>query len=146
MIAEAFVDTNILVCLYDNSSPEKQHKALTLVDELVHTHSGVISSQVLDEFFYAVTRTIPDPLTPREASKRINSFLNSWRVVGVTPHMVREAARGVAEFQIGIWDAQIWATAKLSQIPVVISDRFVAGKTLEGVQFLNPFRKDFRWS
>lgn len=145
MIAEAFVDTNILVYLYDSSSAEKQRKAMQLINDLADARAGVISSQVLDEFFLTVTQKIPLPLTPREASRRINSFLNSWRVVGVTPHMVREAARGVVEHKMSIWDAQIWATAKLTQIPVILSEDFVSGRTLEGVQFINPFLNNFHW-
>ncbi len=146
MFAEAFVDTNILVCLYDNSSPEKQRMALALVDELAHTRTGVVSSQVLDELFFAITQKIPRPLTARDASKRIHSFLNSWQVLGVTPHMVGEATRGVIEHKMNIWDAQIWATAKLSQIQVVLSDSFSTGVSVEGVLFLNPFQKGFHWS
>lgn len=145
MFAEAFVDTHILVYLYDSSSPQKQRRALELVDQLAHTRSGVISSQVLDEFFVAVTEKIPKPLTLREASRRVHSLLNSLRVVGLTPYMVREAIRGSAEYRMGLWDAQIWATAKLSQIPVVFSDNF-SSRSLEGVQFINPFKGDFRWS
>ncbi|MBZ5553059.1 MAG: PIN domain-containing protein [Acidobacteriia bacterium] len=146
MNVEAFVDTDILVSLYDAASPEKQRKALALADELVRARTGVISSQVLDEFFVAVTRKISRPLSPREALRRIQSLLNSWRVVGVTPPMVREAARGVVEHKMKLWDAQIWATAKLSEIPVVFSENFPSGRSLEGVQFLNPFLKDFHWS
>ncbi|MFI5176671.1 MAG: PIN domain-containing protein [Terriglobia bacterium] len=145
MNAEAFVDTDILVRLYDASSPEKQRRALALADDLARTRTGVISSQVLDEFFVAVTGRISRPLSPREASRRIQTFLNSWRVVGVTPHMVREAARGVVEHKLKLWDAQIWATAKLSEIPLVFSENFSSGRSLEGVQFINPFLKDFHW-
>ncbi len=145
MIAEAFVDTQILVSLYDNSIPEKQQKALVLLDDLANTRAGVLSSQVLDELFFCLTRRIAHPLTPREASKRVDSFLKSWRVVGVTPHMAREAVRGVIEYKMNIWDAQIWATAKLSQIPTVLTESFSSRHTLEGVSFLNPFDRDFRW-
>ncbi len=37
------------------------------------------------------------------------------------------------------WDAQIWATAKLNQIPVVLSQGFASGSVIEGVLFENPF-------
>jgi len=145
MTAEALVDTNVLVCLYDDGSPQKQQKARALLDELAHTRAGVLSAQVLDEFFCAVTSKIAHPLTAREALRRIEVLLNSWRVVGVTPHMVREAARGVAEHHLDLWDAQIWATAKLSQVPIVFSQSFPSGLSLEGVKFLNPFEKGFVW-
>jgi predicted nucleic acid-binding protein len=38
------------------------------------------------------------------------------------------------------WDAQIWATAKLNQIPQVLSEDFQHGRAVEGVEFVNPFK------
>lgn len=145
MIAEAFIDTNVLICLYDNTSPQKQEKAVTLLDELAHTRAGVLSAQVLDEFYCVVTKKMTPPMTAREAFQRVERLLSCWRVVGVTPHMVREAARGAVEHHLDLWDAQIWATAKLSQVSIVFTQSFPSGLSLEGVKFLNPFEKDFVW-
>jgi len=44
---------------------------------------------------------------------------------------------------LAYYDAQIWAAARLNQIPVVFSEDFNSGSTLEGVQFVNPFASDF---
>jgi predicted nucleic acid-binding protein len=41
------------------------------------------------------------------------------------------------------WDAQIWASARLSQIPVVLSEDFGDGVIIEGVRFVNPLGPDF---
>ena len=41
-------------------------------------------------------------------------------------------------------NAQIWASAKLNQISLVLSEDFNVGGTIEGVQFVNPFVGDFR--
>jgi predicted nucleic acid-binding protein len=40
-------------------------------------------------------------------------------------------------------DAQIWASAQLNQIPVIFSEDFQDGQILEGVRFVNPFKKGF---
>jgi predicted nucleic acid-binding protein len=40
------------------------------------------------------------------------------------------------------WDAQIWATAKLNQIPRVLSEDFSHGCRVESVEFVNPFIVD----
>jgi len=50
-----------------------------------------------------------------------------------------EAARGVKEHRFSYWDAQIWAAAKLNQVPVIFSEDFASGSTVEGVTFVNPF-------
>lgn len=43
----------------------------------------------------------------------------------------------------GLLDAQIWAAARLKQVPYVLSEDFSADATLEGVTFLNPFGPEF---
>ena len=54
-----------------------------------------------------------------------------------------EAARGVRDHNLSFWEAQIWATAKLNQIPVVLSQDFTSGSVVEGVRFLDPFAAYF---
>jgi len=143
MIDERFVDTNVLVYAYDRSEPHKQRQALTLIDELVTSGAGVISAQVLSEFFVTVTRKLPAPLSPSEAYTRIEHFLQFWRVLDLTGMIVLEAGRGVREYQLNFWDAQIWAAARLHQIPIVFTEDFNSGQVIEGVRFINPFVKDF---
>jgi predicted nucleic acid-binding protein len=63
MKASVFVDTNVLVYAYDRSEPEKQGQALEVLDGLATTRTGVISTQVLAEFFITVTQKIPAPLS-----------------------------------------------------------------------------------
>jgi predicted nucleic acid-binding protein len=41
------------------------------------------------------------------------------------------------------WDALVWATARLNQISVVLSEDFQEGRILEGVRFMNPFGAGF---
>jgi predicted nucleic acid-binding protein len=47
------------------------------------------------------------------------------------------------DYQLAYWDAQIWATAKLNQIPTILSEDFQHKRRIEGVEFRNPFRGDF---
>ena len=41
------------------------------------------------------------------------------------------------------YDAQIWATARLNQVPIIFSEDYNVSPTLEGVQFVNPFAPEF---
>jgi len=136
------IDTNVLVYAYDRSEPDKQRRVLELLDRLV-LGGGVLSTQVLGEFFVTVTRKIPAPLSAHEGYERIQNYARAWTVLSVTPLIVLEAARGVREHQLSYWDAQIWATARLNQIPVILSEDLPHGTTLEGVRFLNPFAEGF---
>jgi predicted nucleic acid-binding protein len=144
MNGRAFVDTNVLVYAYDRSEPEKQRLALEILDRLAMSGSGMLSTQVLSEFFVAVTRKIAAPLSVDEAFDRVRSYLRAWAVVDVTAMIVLEATRGVREHQFSYWDAQIWAAARLNQIPTVISEDFNVGAVTEGVRFVNPFAVGFR--
>lgn len=143
MTATFFVDTNILVYIYDRSEPAKQKVAETLYDRLTLSGLGVISTQVLVEFFNATTRRLAQPLPPEAAYRRLENYQRSWNVVNMTPPIVLEAVRGVIDHQLSFWDALIWATAKLNQIPVILSEDFRSGASLEGVRFINPLSDDF---
>lgn len=143
MSDRVLVDTNVLVYAYDRSEPEKQRRALEVLDRLAISGMGVISTQVLSEFFVAVTSKIAAPLSTAEAYDRVKNYLQSWTVLDLTGMIVLEAARGARDHQFNFWDAQIWATARLNQIPVVFSEDFNAGQMTEGVRFVNPFAEDF---
>mgnify|MGYP001044479379 CR=1 FL=1 len=144
MSDRVFVDTNVLVYAYDRSEPEKQRQALEVLDRLVMAGAGVISTQVLAEFFVAVTGKIAAPLSVEDGYERIKNYLRAWTVVDLTGLIVLEAARGVREHHFNFWDAQVWATARLNQISVVFSEDFNVDTVVEGVRFMNPFAKGFR--
>jgi len=105
---------------------------------------GVLSSQVLAEFFVNATRKLHPPLTIEEAHDRIQSYLLAWEILDITGPIVLEAVRGARTYQVAYWDAQIWATTRLNQIPVVFSENFGSGTVIEGVRIVNPFDADFR--
>jgi predicted nucleic acid-binding protein len=69
-------------------------------------------------------------------------FAEIFSVLPLTPSIVLEALGGVRDHSMSYYDAQIWAAAKLAQIPVVLSEDFPTGATIEGVQFVNPFALD----
>lgn len=82
-------------------------------------------------------------MPPEEAYRRLELYERAWNVVAITPPIVLEAARGAVAHQLNFWDALIWATAKLNQIPVILSEDFRSGASLEGVRFINPLSDDF---
>lgn len=66
-------DTNMLVYVYDRSEPEKQARALKVLDTLVKTGAGVLSVQILAEFYTVVTKKLTAPLTVQECYTRVNN-------------------------------------------------------------------------
>ncbi len=137
------VDTNVLVYAYDPSDGQKRERAITVLDRLRSEHRGALTVQVLGEFFNTVTRKVPSPLTAAEAERSLTNYVRSWLVYNLTAPIVLEAVRGVQRFRFSYWDGLIWATAKLNQVPNVLSEDFSDGQVLEGVRFLNPFTETF---
>jgi len=145
MTAKVMLDTNVLVYAYDRSGDAKQEIAFRLLERLAGSGAGVISTQLLAEFFVTVTRKITLPLTLEQASARVRHFCRLWPVLGLNEMVIIEAIRGVREYRFSYWDAQVWATARLNQIGVVLSEDFPADSDVEGVRFFNPFHPGFDW-
>ena len=78
-----------------------------------------------------------------EGTKQVEQLIRAWPVLDLTPMIVLEGARGVRDYQLAYWNAQIWATAKLNQIPTLFSEDFKSGSVVEGVRFIDPFQAEF---
>ena len=143
MADKIMVDTNVLLYAYDRGEPVKQPQAEAVLDSLATLRLGVLTPQVLAEFFVNATRKLEPPLTTEEAYDRIQNYLLAWEVLDVRGAIVLEAVRGVRTHKMAYWDAQIWASARLHQIAVIFSEDFNVGAVVEGVRFVNPFADGF---
>jgi len=137
------IDTNLLIYLYDPNQPEKQKQSERVLEQLELNRSGRLSVQALAEFFSVATRKLSPSLTPAQALDQVTLFTRLWPVYDLTPMIVMEAGRGVRDHKLSYYDAQVWATARLNQVPVVFSEDFHDGSILEGVRFVNPFSLKF---
>ena len=137
------IDTNLLIYLYDPNQPEKQKQSERVLEQLELNRSGRLSVQALAEFFSVATRKLSPSLTPAQALDQVTLFTRLWPVYDLTPMIVMEAGRGVRDHKLSYYDAQVWATARLNQVPVVFSEDFDDGSILEGVRFVNPFSPKF---
>lgn len=138
-MAPALIDTNILVYAHDPNQPKEAARAIETLDHMQSTQSGWLSAQCLAEFFVVVTRG-KDPLLPIErALRQVDLLSRAFRVLDITSMIMLEAARGVRVHRFSYWDSQIWAAARLNQIPVVLTEDFQDGASIEGVRFVDPF-------
>ncbi|MBW1702328.1 MAG: PIN domain-containing protein [Deltaproteobacteria bacterium] len=143
MADKIMVDTNVLLYAYDRGEPVKQPQALAVLDNLTKLHLGILTPQVLAEFFVNATRKLEPPLTVEEAYERIENYLLAWEILDLTGSIVLEAVRGVHTYKMAYWDAQIWASARLHQVNVIFSEDFNTGAVIEGIRFVNPFARGF---
>ncbi len=135
------LDTNLLVYPYDARDETKQARARSLLERLALDDSAGLSSQGLAEFSNVGLKKLG--LTPSFTVRQVERYAQLFQVIPLTPAVVLEAVRGVGEHTMSYYDAQVWGAAKLNQIPVVLSEDFPNGATVEGVTFINPLEADF---
>ncbi len=136
----AFVDTNVLVYAFDLSEATKRGIADVLLLELLAGERLVLSAQVLNEFYWTVTRpNRVSPLTHEDAMKKVADFAADAQVVPIDAALCLTAIEAVGKYRLAFWDALIWAAAKTAGCPTIYSEDFQNGQTLEGVTFVNPF-------
>lgn len=140
------LDTNLLVYCFDDREPEKQERAIDVLDRVGRGPSGGLPVQVLAEFANVMLYKMEPPLSPEEVYEQIQLYKDVFPAYALTPAVSLEAIRGVRDHRFSYFDAQIWATAKLNQIPIVLSEDFPVGATVEGVTFENPIDADFNLS
>ncbi|HQF70673.1 MAG TPA: PIN domain-containing protein [Promineifilum sp.] len=143
-MATILIDTNVLVYLFDTHNLDKLARARAVLKGLESQGEGCLSVQCLAEFVNASTTRLRPRLTPAQALMEVELFQRTWPVFNLTPLIVIQAARAVRDYQLAYYDAQIWATARLNGVAIVLSEDFQSGRTVEGVQFINPFADDFR--
>ena len=132
-----FVDTNVLVYLFDADAPAKQARAR----ELLHEEKDrlVVSVQVLGEFYVTVTRKLADPLTPEAAAQAVDELCR-FQVRAVHPGLVRAAVRRSQFSSTSYWDALIVETALDAGADVLFTEDLQDGQEIDGLRVVNPFR------
>ena len=143
------VDTNILVYLADEATGARNDRASDVVLPLLHVGRAAITGQIIGEFFHATTlarRGRRALLSKERASHWCVEFLDTCHYLETTSLMVLEALRGATEYQMQIFDALIWATAKLGGIRTVLTEDLPGRTNIEGVHYLNPFAPGFSLS
>ena len=143
MTSSYLLDTNLLVYCFDDREPKKQERALELLDRVGRGPSAALPAQVLAEFANVMLYKMEPPLPPEEVYEQIQLYKKVFPTYPLTPAVSLEAVRAVREHSFRYFDAQIWATAKLNQVPVVLGEDFPVGATIEGVSFENPLADEF---
>jgi len=137
-MAAEFVDTNILVYAYDRTAGSKFDRSRDLMEKLWNSGEGVISTQVLEEFYVTVTAKIPQPLKPREARQIVSDF-STWTVAVLEVSDILAASETAERYRLSFWDGLILAAAHKEQALTLWSEDFNDGQTYGEVTIRNPF-------
>src|SRR5579863_6123338 len=134
---KTFIDTNVLIYAHDVDAKAKHHVAKSVLRGLWSQRTGVLSMQVLQEFYLNVTRKIATPL-PKDAARQIVNTYSIW-CIETTPVEIAHAFRIEDESQIGFWDSLIVAAAAKSGAARVLSEDLNAQQMIAGLRVENPF-------
>ncbi len=133
-----FVDTNVLVYLFDADAPAKQVRARETIADLVRRKALVLSSQVLGELFVTLTRKLAEPLTADEAG-RVVADLSDFPVVALDAALVSRAVELSAREQLSYWDAQIVVAATAAGATTLYTEDLQPGRRFGSVTVVDPF-------
>lgn len=134
---KTFVDSNILIYAHDIDAGAKRQRAAAVLESLWESNLGVLSPQVLQEFYVNVTRKIARPL-PRKSARAVVDAYAIW-CMDATPGELTTAFRIEDEARIGFWDALIVASAIKAGAKRILSEDLSAGQHMAGVRIENPF-------
>jgi len=138
MNGDTFVDTNILIYAHDLDAGERRVQAAALLRELWHEGRGIISTQVLQEFYVNVTVKIPQPLAPQAARDLLRVY-GAWQVEINDVETVILATEIQERSRISFWDAMIVAAACRGGAVTLLSEDLNHGQVIEGIRVTNPF-------
>ena len=134
-----FVDTNVLVYAYDASEAIKQPRAEGVLEELWEAGTGVISTQILEEFYVVSTTKLKQGMSPDEARDIVHLY-SAWTVVLIEPSLILTASRLHEQRRLSFWDALVVEAARAAGAGRLLTEDLHDGDDIDGVRVENPFR------
>jgi predicted nucleic acid-binding protein len=136
MSVRSFIDTNILIYADASDEPDKQAQAITVIREHRLARTGVISTQVLQEFIATAIRKLA---LPPELIRERAAFYSGFEVISASVSLIMAALDLRGLHQLSLWDAMIIQAAREASCAVLLSEDLQTDATLSGVRIVNPF-------
>lgn len=135
-----FVDTNVLIYAHDVDAGRRHEIARELLRTLWADRAGILSTQVLQEFYVNVTRKLRKPLAKSEARSLVDTYA-SWCVEGIVTGDIIAAFQLEDQARIGFWDALIIAVAARAGARRIATEDLNDGQSIAGILIHNPFKE-----
>jgi len=139
-IVPSFVDTNVLIYAEDRDAKEKHLVARDLILELWDSREGVLSVQVLQEFYVNVTRKLKKPLSTGKAREVVEEY-PTWTVIDNTGRMLLDAMELQRKAQLSFWDSLVVQAAIDAGCDRLYTEDLNAGQRIGSVTIVNPFSR-----
>lgn len=126
-----FVDTNILIYLFDISDAKKHNAAKKLIADLQKTNSIYISMQVVNEFSSAIISKISKPVSLDKLESYYDLFDDIFQITPLTMGNSRKALQLKTKYGFSYWDSLIIASALESECKTLYSEDMQDGQIIE---------------
>src|SRR2546423_15433063 len=136
MPTRSFFDTNILIYADDKAAPAKQPKPLDLAAEHRRARTGVVSLQVLQEYFVTVTKKLQ---VDAAIARRKVELLAEFDVASPEVSDILAAIDLHRLHRFSFWDALILRAAKQSGCSILFSEDMQGSREVDEVRIANPF-------
>ena len=134
-----FLDTNIFVYSFDQSVTAKARKAAQLIRKALTTQKGVVSYQVVQEFFNVALRRFAQPMRVGDAEQYLATVFRPLLGVHSSPALYVEALRLHAQSRLSWYDALIVSAALQAQCDLLYTEDLQHGQRFQSLQVVNPF-------
>lgn len=133
----SFFDTNVLIYADDKAAPAKQRRAIELLAEHRRARTGVLSLQVLQEYFVTVTRKLRVDIV---IARRKVELLAEFDVAAPEVGDILAAIDLHRLHGFSFWDAMVLRAAKQAGCGVLYSEDMQGEREIDGVRIVNPFQ------
>ncbi len=140
MSAKYFIDTNVFVYSFDDRQPIKKERALALIQEALKTNTGMISTQVIQEFLNVATQKFAVPLKIDDARAYLRLVMNPLCQIYPNLTLYEGCLELQAETRYSFYDSLILAAALQGGCDVLYSEDLQEGQEVRGVKIINPYK------
>ena len=140
MSGRCFLDTNIFVYSFDRSNSTKAAIARRLIQDQLRKRNGVISFQVIQEFFNVTFKRFPEFTTSPDAELYLTMVLRPLLAVHSSVGLYRESLHLQQRYRISWYDSLIVSAAKEAGCSLLFTEDMQDGGKFDDVLIKNPFR------
>ena len=134
-----FIDTNIFAYTFDEKSPKKAQRSLQLIREAVDTGRGIVSYQVVQEFFNLALRRFPQPMNAADAEQYLMTVFRPLLAIHSSSALYLEGLRIAGKYPLSWFDCLIVSAALQGECSVLYSEDLQHGQKIEDLRIENPF-------
>jgi predicted nucleic acid-binding protein len=134
-----FLDTNIFVYSFDRSSAAKARRATELIREALSTQKGIVSYQVVQEFFHVALRRFSQPMQAADAEQYLGTVFRPLLGVHSSQALYAEALRLHAQSGLSWYDSLIVSAALQAHCHLLFTEDLQHGQRFGSLQVSNPF-------